>query len=299
MLDLFLQILGLVALLVGLFVGYRRLIVPRAEEISPQGQGLLFLVIMAMIGGFLGSPGWWLDDPRTFSWDLPPLAGRMLASAGIAFGVACYITLKKPFYQRVRLVLWMLFVYLVPLAVAILFFHLDYFDPRAGITYVFFIIVIFMTIASSWFLYRQPETIVRENQDPRPPSAIVQGWLSLIILVVGVWGIALFITDNGPIKLVWVWAGDLLSSRLIGSMLLTIATGAWYSRRNADTARVMLAAILTYAVGVSLASAWGAFFGKPVVASYLIVFAVIALVSAAMLRSNQLYKVGVQEDRLN
>ena len=283
MLDLILQILGLVALLVGLYVGYRYWVVPRAEGLSWQGQGLLLLLILAMMGGFIGSFGWWLDDPRTFSWDLPPLAGRMLASAGWAFAVACFIALQRPIHKRVRLVLWMLFVYLTPLAAAIIIFHLDYFDPQAPITYAFFILVIIMVLASSWYLYRQPEIITSDSQDAAPSSGVVQGWLTLIVLVTGLWGAALFITDSGLTKSIWVWAGDLLSSRLIGTMLLTIAAGAWYSRRNADTARMMLAVIFTYAIGIAIASAWNALFGKPVITSYLAVFGIIGIISGILL----------------
>lgn len=299
MLDLFLQIFGVAILFTGFYMGYKRWIVPRSEGLSTQGQILLFLFVMTMMGGFLGSPGWWVDYPQAFSWDIPPLAGRMLASAGWAFGVASFITLQKPLYQRVRLLLWMLFVYLVPLAVAILLFHLDYFDPKAPITYGFFIIVIFMTSASSWYLYRQPEIIAGDKQGTQTSSATVQVWLLLIALIVGMWGVALFITDSGPVNLIWVWAGDLLSSRLIGAMLLTISVGAWYSRRNADTSRVMLISILTYGIGVALASAWGVFFGKPVVPSYLSAFGVIALVSAVILSTSKLHEVSIHTEELD
>ncbi|MBT7600939.1 MAG: hypothetical protein HN560_07665 [Anaerolineae bacterium] len=205
----------------------------------------------------------------------------MLASAAWAFTVAGLMALQKPIYERVRLLLWMLFVYLVPLAAVIFLFHLDYFDFQAPIVYTFFIIVITMITASSWYLYRQPEIVAKAEE--MPSSVIVKSWLSLIILVIGAWGVALFITDSGPTKLIWVWAGDLLSSRLIGAMLLTIATGAWYSRNNADKARVMLATLFTYAVGIALASAWFVFFGKPVVTSYLIVFGIMGIVTGLLL----------------
>ncbi|MBT7075313.1 MAG: hypothetical protein HN922_10440 [Anaerolineae bacterium] len=161
MFDLMLQIL---ALFIGLFVGYRRWIAPRADSLSRQGQGLLLLLVLTMVGGFIGSFGWWVDDPRTFSWDLPPLAGRMLASAAWAFTVAGLMALQKPAYERVRLLLWMLFVYLVPLALVIFLFHLDYFDFQAPIVYGFFIIVVTMITASSWYLYRQPEIVAKEKE---------------------------------------------------------------------------------------------------------------------------------------
>lgn len=287
MFDLFLQILGLAALLAGIYIGYRRWIMPRIEILSMQGRGLLLLLILTMMGGFIGSVGWWVDDPRTFSWDIPPLAGRMLASAGWAFGVSCLMALNRPTYKRVRLILWMLFVYLVPLAGAIILFHLDYFDPRAPIVYAFFILVITMVVAASWYLNRQPEILPQDDQADSSSSGLVRSWFTLIVLITGFWGTALFITDSGPIKSIWVWAGDLLSSRLIGAMLLTIAAGAWYSRDSADAARVMGAAIFTYAVGLALASVWGALFGLPVAVSYLTVFGVIGVISGLLLISDK------------
>ncbi|MEK6221190.1 MAG: hypothetical protein N2D54_02985, partial [Chloroflexota bacterium] len=278
-------ILGLLGLVTGVIIGYRKWIKPRTG-LSRQAQGLLLLLILTMMGGFLGSFGWWVDDPRTFSWDLPPLAGRMLASAGWAFAVACFMALGKPTHERVRLNLWMLFVYLTPLALAIFAFHLDYFDSRAPITYVFFLIVGMMISATSWYLYKQPR-IMEKTQPSLPAKKVVRNWLSIIVLVMTLWGAALFVTDSGPTKLIWVWTGDLLSSRLIGVMLLTIAVGAAYSRRSLDTAKVMLAMLLTYSVGIVLASAWGVLSGKPVVSSYLMVFGLVGGISGLLLAKNK------------
>jgi hypothetical protein len=283
--DLLVQLLGLLGLATGLFLGYRKWIQPRTG-LSRQAQGLFLLLILTMMGGFLGSFGWWMDDPRAFSWDLPPLAGRMLAAAGWAFAVACYMALGKPTYERVRLNLWMLFVYLTPLALTIFAFHLDYFDPRAPITYAFFLIVGIMIAATSWYLYKQPKILSDDLQDSSLLNKTVRIWLSMISLVMFLWGAALFATDSGPSKLIWVWAGDLLSSRLIGVMLLTIAVGAGYSRKTADTAKLMLAMLLTYSAGIAIASAWGALSGKPVVFSYLIVFGLVGGISSLLLTKN-------------
>jgi hypothetical protein len=66
-------------------------------------------------------------------------------------------------------------------------------------------------------------------------------------------------------------------------MLLTIAAGAGYSLPARGTAQPMLAMILTYGLGLSLATLWNALSGKPVKMSYAIVFGVIFLVSALLL----------------
>jgi len=59
----------------------------------------------------------------------------MLAAAGWSFALVCWLALERPSLPRLRLVVIMLFVYLTPLAVAILLFHLSRFDWMAPITY--------------------------------------------------------------------------------------------------------------------------------------------------------------------
>lgn len=201
---------------------------------------MLLLTLVTLVGGLLGSTGWWMDDPRSFSWDLPPLASRMLASAGWAFGVATIAALQRPVPRRMRLVLLMLAAYLAPLLVAVPLFHLNRFDPGAPITYVFFALVITMTAAALWYLFQQPLIIPNEPADLLPPTPLVGVWLGLVAVVTALWGLALFITDNGPWGLIWAWPWDLLTSRLIAVMLFTIAVGAVYALRYADVSRVML-----------------------------------------------------------
>ena len=288
--NFFFQLVGLLLLCVGLGLGYWYWIKPHQATLTWSGRGLLILVILTLMGGFVGSPFWWLDEARSFSWDLPPLASRMLASAGWAFVVVSFLALQHPVYKRLRLILILLFVYLVPLAAAILLFHLDRFDFQAPITYAFFSIVIIMVFATSVYLFRQPVIILEEAQDKQPSGPQVRGWLTFVAVICGLWGLALFATDQGPIRLIWVWPGDLLSSRLIGVMLLTISAGAWYSRTYADPARLMLAMILTYGLGLSLASLWNIMAGKPVPLGYLLVFGLMAIVSAVLLRLSLLAK---------
>ena len=109
-------------------------------------------------------------------------------------------------------------------------------------------------------------------------------------MVTGLWGLALFLTDRGPSALIWVWPGDLLTSRLIGVMLLAIAAGAAASLRYADMARMMLSMALTYGLGLAAASAWNTLTDKPIQLSYLIVFGLIALGSAAVLMTDRSVK---------
>jgi hypothetical protein len=82
-------------------------------------------------------------------------------------------------------------------------------------------------------------------------------WLAAIGVVTGLWGLALFITDHGPSPLVWVWPGDLLTSRLIGVMLLTIMASAVLSRRSTNLSRLVLRVTIVYAAGLTVTSLWG------------------------------------------
>jgi hypothetical protein len=284
--GLLVQFLGLFALLGFAAWGYRHWISPR--QVGIQGKGMLLLVVVTLVGGLLGSTGWWIDDPRSFSWDLPPLASRMLASAGWAFGVAALAALRRPVPRRMRLVMLMLAVYLAPLLLTAPLFHLDRFDPAAPITYVFFALVLTMTVAAIWYLFEQPVIVPNGPADSQASTALVGSWLGLVAAVCALWGLALFVTDNGPSALIWVWPGDLLTSRLIAVMLLTIAVGAVYALRYADVSKVMLGVVAVYGFGVMLANIWNILANMPVSLSYVVAFGVMFLVSASLLVAEKL-----------
>ena len=279
--GLLVQSLGLFALLGLAAWGYRHWISPR--RVGIQGKGMLLLCVVTLVGGLLGSTGWWIDDPRAFSWDLPPVASRMLASAGWAFGVATIAALQRPVPHRMRLVMLMLAAYLVPLLLTAPLFHLDRFDPAAPITYAFFALVLTMTVAATWYLVKQPVVVSDEPADSLAPRALVSNWLGLVAAVCALWGLALFVTDDGPSGLIWVWPGDLLTSRLIAVMLLTIALGAVYALRYADIARVMLGVIAVYGFGVMLANLWNILANLPINLSYVSVFGIMFVTSATLL----------------
>lgn len=281
--DVLLQIVAVVLLAAVMWIAHRRWIRPYSRSITFQQRGALWLVLLALAGGFVGSPFWWMDAGRSFAWDLPPLASRMLAAAGWSFFVVCALALQRPTFRRLRLVMLLLFVYLAPLVVAILLLHLERFDFAQSITYGFFVIAAGMTVAATWYLLRPVRLKPDTARDLEPARTVVETWLAVIAILLAAWGLALFLNDTGPSDLIWVWPGDLLSSRLIGVMLLTIAAGAAYSLRYADTVRVMLATTLTYAFGVAMASLWNVVGGKPIKPAYLVVFGVIFLGCAALL----------------
>lgn len=279
--EIIVQLLGLFILVAGISVGYMRFIRPRADTLNIEARGLLLLLLLTMMGGFIGSSGWWIDAPQAFAWDLPALASRMLGAAAVAFGWLNYAVLQKPSQERIRLALFMLAIYLTPLALAIILFHRDRFDPSAPITYAFFILVIGMIIANGWYLLRQPT--IMPSLDDEPPTLWISRWLGLIAGLLSLWGLALFISDSGP-EAIWVWPGDLLTSRLIAVMLLALAVGALYSLRSADVARLMLSVIVVYGVGVVIANLINLAGGKPIKPVYLIAFGLLALISGFLAR---------------
>lgn len=276
------QALALALLSSAMWAGYRRWVLPKGAALDRQSRVLLLLVIMTLMGGVIGGCFWWLDVPGTFSWDLPPLASRMLAAAGFSFGVVTLLVLEHPAPRRLRLVLVLLAVYLLPLLVAAPLFHRDRFDPGAPITYSFFTIVALMSAATVWFLFRPPAVLTAPDE-PVLAGPATRAWLGLCAAITALWGLALFATDKGPSSSVWVWPGDLLTSRLIGVMLLTLAVGALRSLRHADVARLMLAMLLTYGLGLAAASIWNSFSAKPIKPAYVVVFGVLALGSLFVL----------------
>ncbi|MDA0245769.1 MAG: hypothetical protein OT477_20340 [Chloroflexi bacterium] len=284
MFDLILQLIGLSLLLGGVSWGYEQWVRPQTH-LSLAGRGLLLLVVLTGMGGLIGSPFWWLDKQQSFSWDLPPLAGRMLASAGVSFTVASWLVVQRPSYGRVRLFLWLLATYLVPLVAAIFALHLGRFNFADPITYAFLLIAGGMSVAVVGYLIWQPQLLADEPPAlPAPP--LVRYWLMAVAPLIILWGIALCATDAGSVAWVWVWPGDWLTSQLIGVMLLALGVGAWYGQKAADTAVVMLAMLTTYGVGIAVASLWHGLVGKPIPISYLIAFSVLALGSAIVYKQS-------------
>lgn len=280
--NLAVQFLGLVALLIAIGFGYWRWV--RPHPVNFETRGVLIVIVLTMVGGLIGSTGWWFDSPSAFAWDLPPLASRMLAAAAWAFGIATFMTLQHPTSQRIRLVLLMLMVYMIPLAVAIFLFHRDRFDWTLPITYSFFIVVLILIVSALWYLYRRPVIIADDAR--KPLSQPIRWWLMIVAIITGLWGIALFVTDNGPVSLLWVWPGDLLTSRLISVMLLTIAVAALYSLRDQDLARVTLATLIVYGLGAALANLWSATAGKPMQPLYVAAFGLMGIVSLIWIRQS-------------
>jgi hypothetical protein len=140
-----------------------------------------------------------------------------------------------------------------------------------------------MSVGALWYLFEQPVIVPSEPADSLATRALVSSWLGLVAAVCALWGLALFVTDDGPWGLIWVWPGDLLTSRLIAVMLLTIASGAVYARRYADVSRVMVGMIAVYGFWVMLANLWNILASLPVNLTYVAVFGIIFVTSTTLL----------------
>jgi hypothetical protein len=293
--DLVIQVAGLGGLLVLTALGSRRWI--RGRGLARPAQALLGLLLVTAAGGLLGGIGWWLDDPRSFPWDLPPLAARLLAAAGWAFAVPTVLALQRPTPLRVRVALLLLVAYLAPLLVAIPLFHRDRFDWAAPITGAFFAIVLGLLVPAGLFLGRPPRVVAAAPGDGDPPNRWVQGWLGIMAGSLGAWGAALFLTDQGPIPGLWLWPGDLLTSRLIAVMLGTLAVGAVYGARYQDPARVLLGMAIVYGGGGVLATLWSAWDQQPIRVVYLGAFALLGGLSGLVLIARAGRSLGAHKHR--
>jgi hypothetical protein len=113
--------------------------------------------------------------------------------------------------------------------------------------------------------------------------SLLKGWLIAVGVVTALWGLALFVTDDGSSELVWAWPGDLLSSRLLGVMLHTVASCAIYSIVYPRTLDVTLAVCATYGTFGALANIANDLYSRPVKESYVVVLGVIGVVSVLLL----------------
>src|SRR3954468_20749459 len=122
-------VIGALLLAGSLAFGYFLWIRPVESKLDLHTKGVMLLVLLTLAGAFWGAVPWGQDEnEKPFAWALPPLASRMLGAAAIAFVPAGVMALAQPTPDKLRLNLVMILVYLLPLVLAIVALHLDYFD---------------------------------------------------------------------------------------------------------------------------------------------------------------------------
>ncbi len=213
-------------------------------------------------GGVIGAPFWWAGIPGSFAWTPAPLAFRFLAVAGLAFATVGVQVMARPESPRLRALMAMLTLYLVPLVGVILILHADRLDWQAPVVWGFVTIAGGLGLAALAGLARIPVA--------RPGPASPQRWLWTVAAALFLlWGLALFAWPAGPVAALWLWPADALTSRLIGAMLLTIGLMAALAARRADLAGLMASGIAVYGLGVALACLLHAAAGRPLPWAYL------------------------------
>jgi hypothetical protein len=276
-------VIGALLLAGSLAFGYVLWIRPQESRLDLHTKAVMVLVLLTLAGAFWGALPWWLDKDDTFSWDLPPLASRMLGAAAVAFVPAGVFALARPTPDRLRLQLVMLVTYLAPRVLAIAALHLDYFDFGRPIVWAFFLLSGGMSLAALYFLQVRPEMSLPDSASPATQPPYLRAWLGAVAAVMLAWGLALFVTDDGGAKDVWVWPGDALASRLIGVMLLTIAATAVYALVRPATTSMALGVIGTYGIAGAVANVWQGFLDKPVKEGYVVVLGAIGVISLVLL----------------
>jgi hypothetical protein len=222
---------------------------------------LLFSTVTA--GGLIGAPFWWFGAPAAFAWILPPLAGRLLAVAGLAFAATCLIVLVRPSTARLRLAAIMLLVYLAPIAGAAVLLHADRFDPAAPVVVSFFATAALLLAGAASLLASTPPGA---TAPPEPPLA--RALLALTGGLLLAWGAALFATADGPRTFVNAWPGDAPTGRLIAAMLATAGAAALCAVRHAGAVAPATACLAVYGFGGASACAVNLAAGNPLPVAY-------------------------------
>lgn len=278
-----LVLVALGILLVSITCGYVLWVKPLEATLEVKAKACLLFILLTFFGALWGFAPWWLDDESSFAWNLPPLASRMLGAAALAFVVGGLFTLFRPTHARLRVMLLMIGAYMLPLAVAIIAFHLDRFDFGEPVVWGFFPLVVIMCTAVVYFLAETPLVVVDSAVLDAGIHPVVRIWLLSVGVLTLVWGLALFVTDDGFSSEIWAWPGDLLSSRLIAVMLLTLAAVAFGTMYYKAATTMTLAVIAIYGLAGAVANLWQEFLDKPVKQDYVIALGVVGIVSAALL----------------
>ena len=223
--------------------------------------GLPFLVrlltLALLVGGLIGGIANFLLLPGFWPWEMSPLAYRFLSGAAAAYVVGALITLTRSRWAESELLLATVIIYAIPLVGAVLM-QPTLIDWSKVVAQLFVGIVtpaVIISIGYVWGLRTRAS-----SQMAQPQGYVLRGYLLVVGLLTLVVGTLVFVIPKQS-GFVWPWAAldtwQPLDSRLIASMLLTIAGGAllaWW-RNDEGVAQVFLAMLFAYCVvaGIGLA----------------------------------------------
>lgn len=253
----------------------------------------VWIVTLALFfGGLIGGLTNFLLLNGFWPWPMPPLAFRFLAGAAAAYVVGSFLTLIHARWVEAELLMLTVLAYGFPLVGAILIdqYLIDWTKP---IAWLFVIIVAFAASIAVIYLWRKRGAAQAESAGPLQPSTHL--FLISLAALAGLVGLIVFIAPKSA-GFVWPWATltawKRLDSRLIASMLLTIATGAFYTRWRNDRGAVQVivgmlwAYCLVAGIGITLHALATPDFVRPDV-TYLIIFAVIVVTSIVIFLREQ------------
>ena len=223
--------------------------------------GLPFLVrlltLALLVGGLIGGIANFLLLPGFWPWEMSPLAYRFLAGAVAAYVVGALITLTRSRWAESELLLVTVIIYAIPLVGAVLM-QPTLIDSSKVVAQLFVGIVTPAVIISIGYVWGWRGRTSSEMALAQGSG--LRGYLLVLSLLTLVVGTLVFVTPKQS-GFVWPWAAldtwQPLDSRLIASMLLTIAGGAllaWW-RNDEGVAQVFLAMLFAYCVvaGIGLA----------------------------------------------
>jgi hypothetical protein len=246
------------------------------------------LTMALLVGGLIGGisnllfvpPGFWV-------WEMPVLAYRFLAAAAFAYVAGSLITLMLGRWAESELLIATVNFYGWPLLIAILL-DADKIDWSRFVTWAFLLVVLPALVISITYLSANRYRTSSEAQ------FLLSKGFRLYLLIIGLAallvGLLVYVAPKQA-GFVWPWselkAWRQLDSRLIASMLLTIAGGSFLvnwrnDRRGARVFLVMLAAYCIMAdIGIAL-HAWAtpAFVEQDTI--YIIIFGMVLAIGLVL-----------------
>lgn len=217
------------------------------------------LLTIALIGGgLIGGLTNFLLMPDFWPWSMPALVHRFLAAAAAAYVVGGVLTLTRSGWNESEFLCTTVLIYGVVLVVAVLLDRhlIDWGRPVAWLFVGIVSLALLVVLVYGW---RMRYAIRSNRQTQLSPASRL--YLVVLGIAAGVVGILVYLV---PRQSGWVWpwavlpAWKVLDSRLVASMLLTVAGGAflvlWRNHRGA--LRVLIPMIWAYclvaAVGIIL-----------------------------------------------
>ncbi|MGH3085951.1 MAG: hypothetical protein ACRDSJ_01370 [Rubrobacteraceae bacterium] len=207
-----------------------------------------FLTLALLVGGLVGGVANFLVLPGLWPWEMSPLAYRFLAGAATAYVVGSLFVFASSRWVESELLLATVIIYGVPLVAAVMMQPAPI-DWSKIVAQLFAGIVTVALAISIYYVWRERNSAVSGRNLGRTLRAYLLA-LGVLSLAVG----ALVFAVPKQSGFVWPWAAletwKVLDSRLIASMLLTIAGGsllAWW-RDDRGAARVFLAMLWAYCI---------------------------------------------------